>query len=49
MANAEVQIINNILLFIERAQLSGKEVPAFHEAITYLLARKEELVKDVDL
>ena len=37
----EVQLKNTIA-FLERASLSGKEVPAFYEVMACLVAAKEE-------
>lgn len=36
------QIIDTILLFMERVQLSGKEVVIFNDCISALLAEREK-------
>lgn len=39
------QIIANILGLLERVQLTGREVPAFNEAVGSLLQEREILLK----
>ena len=39
----ELQVLNNAVIFLRRAQLSGEEVQAFGEVMQYLAARHQGL------
>ena len=41
----KIETINNLLVFLEKTTLAGKEVPAFVEAIRELQELREQLGK----
>lgn len=40
------EIIADTLAFLERAQLTGREVPAFNRVVASLLSTREEILKE---
>lgn len=41
----EMQTVDNILIFMRRANLTGEEVLAFNQGMTYLIQKRETLAK----